>query len=63
MQKSSYSANTKYSGNPDELPYLEHEPGAVQFREAKDARQLGKITTTLGIATSAGAYPVSWLFT
>lgn len=20
----------KYSGNPDELPYLEHEPGAVQ---------------------------------
>ena len=28
----------KYSGNPDELPYLEHEPGAVQFREAKDAK-------------------------
>ena len=36
----------KYSGNPDELPYLEHEPGAVQFREAQDAKQMGKVTTT-----------------
>lgn len=26
----------KYSGNPDDLPYLEHESGAVQFKEARN---------------------------
>ena len=25
----------KYSGNPDGIPCLEHEPGAVQFTDAK----------------------------
>lgn len=27
----------KYSGNPDDLPCIEHEPQAVQFREAANA--------------------------
>ncbi|WP_255345318.1 hypothetical protein [Butyrivibrio sp. WCD3002] len=35
----------KYSGNPDELPYLEHEPGAVPFKEVEDAKALGRLTT------------------
>ena len=51
----------KYSGNPDELPYLEHEPGAVQFREAKDAKQMGKITTTLSIALLLPAIILCWI--
>lgn len=37
----------KYSGNPDDLPYHDHEPGAVQFKEAADAKELSKITTWL----------------
>ena len=28
----------KYSGNPDDIPHLGHEPGAVQFKEAADAK-------------------------
>ena len=51
----------KYSGNPDELPYLEHEPGAVQFREAKDAKQMGKITTTLSISLLLPAIILCWI--
>ena len=40
----------KYSGNPDDLPCLEHEPGAVAFKEAKDAKEMGRISTVLSIA-------------
>ena len=39
----------KYSGNPDDLPYHDHEPGAVQFKEAADAKELSKITTWLSV--------------
>ena len=28
----------KNSGNPDDLPYIEHEPGAVAFKEAQDSK-------------------------
>ena len=51
----------KYSGNPDDLPYLEHEPGAVQFKEAKDAKQLSAITTGLSVAVFFAACAVMWI--
>ncbi len=42
----------KYNLNPDELPYLEHEPNAVPFKEPKDSKTLGLIANglSLGIA-------------
>ena len=43
----------KYSGNPDDIPCLEHEPGAVQFKEAKDPKQLSGI---MSIASAAGDF-------
>ena len=39
----------KYSGNPDDIPCLDHEPGAVQFKEAEDPKQLSRITTIISI--------------
>lgn len=51
----------KYSGNPDDLPYLEHEPGAVQFKEAKDAKALSKITTSLSIGIMLVLIILSWI--
>ena len=39
----------KYSGNPDDIPCLEHEPGAVQFKEAEDPKQLSMIMTVLSV--------------
>ena len=33
----------KYSGNPDDLPHREHEPGAVPFKEVSDVKKLGKL--------------------
>ena len=32
----------KYSGNPDDLPHREHEPGAVKFKEVSDVKALVK---------------------
>ena len=32
----------KYSGNPDDIPCLEHEPGAVQFKEVDDPKSLAE---------------------
>ena len=40
----------KYSGNPDDIPCLDHEPGAVQFKEAKDPKQLSGIMTIISVA-------------
>ena len=47
----------KYSGNPDDIPCLDHEPGAVQFKGAKDPK-LHVLATlgTLGIASAAGDF-------
>ena len=39
----------KYSGNPDDLPCLEHEPGAVPFKEAEDSKTLGRIASIISI--------------
>ena len=49
----------KYSGNPDDLPYREHEPGAVMFKEASDSKQLGKITTIWSIVLFLVLFVVS----
>ena len=40
----------KYSGNPDDLPSIEHEPGAVSFKEAKAANELNKIMTAVSVS-------------
>lgn len=39
----------KYSGNPDDLPYREHEPGAVAFKEPKDSKTLGRIANGIAL--------------
>ena len=39
----------KYSGNPDDLPCLEHEPGAIPFKEAEDSKTLGRIASIIAI--------------
>ena len=51
----------KYSGNPEDLPYLEHEPGAVQFREAKDLKQLSRIMFILALVIIAVLIGLTWL--
>jgi hypothetical protein len=51
----------KYSGNPDDLPYLEHEPGAVQFKEAKDLKQLSKIMFIVALVIIAALLVLTWL--
>ena len=51
----------KYSGNPDDLPYIEHEPGAVAFKEAKDANELNKIITTLSLTIFAVGHVICWI--
>ncbi len=39
----------KYSLDPETLPYKEHEPGAVMFKEAKDSKTLGLIASILSL--------------
>ena len=51
----------KYSGNPDDLPYLEHEPGAVKFKEAEDAAKFGKTIAMLSIVITIVLIIVSWI--
>ena len=51
----------KYSGNPDDLPHLEHEPGAVPFKEVGDAKKLGVLTTILSIVFFMVAAILCWI--
>ena len=51
----------KYSGNPDDLPYLEHEPGAVMFKEVGDANKFSNIVTTLSIVIMAVGFIICWI--
>lgn len=51
----------KYSGNPDDLPYLEHEPGAVKFKEADDAAKFGRIIAVLSIVIVIVLIIISWI--
>ena len=51
----------KYSGNPDDLPCLEHEPGAVQFKEAKNAAQLTVITTVMSVVIFLVSSAAIWI--
>ena len=51
----------KYSGNPDDLPYLEHEPGAVEFKEAGDAEKLGKIATVISLVLLFVGIVLAWI--
>ena len=51
----------KYSGNPDDLPYLEHEPGAVEFKEVKDAKKFGRTIAMLSIIIAIVLIIVSWI--
>ena len=39
----------KYSGNPDDLPYKDHEPGAVAFKEPKSSTALAIIATVIAL--------------
>ncbi len=39
----------KYSGDPADLPCAEPVPGAVQFKEAKDTKELGKIANSISV--------------
>lgn len=50
----------KYSGNPDDIPHLEHEPGAVAFKEAPDSKSLGRLANRIAIIfrRSPGLMPV-----
>ena len=41
--------NGKYSGNEDDLPHMEHEPGAVPFKEPEDSKKLGRIANLIAI--------------
>ncbi len=45
----------KYLGNPNDLPYLEHEPGAVPFKEARDLKQLSKIMFVIALVIGSAA--------
>ncbi len=39
----------KYSGDPKDLPHSEPEPGAVQFKEVKDMKTLGRIANSISV--------------
>ncbi len=39
----------KYSGNPDDLPYTDHEPGAVAFKEPQSMTKLALLANGLAI--------------
>ena len=39
----------KYDLNPDSLPYEEHMPGAVAFKEAKDSKQLAIVANVIAV--------------
>ena len=39
----------KYDMNPDSIPCKEHMPGAIAFKEPKDAEELGKFANKLAV--------------
>lgn len=43
----------KYNMNPDELPYIEHEPNAVPFMKPRDSKTLGLIANGISIGILA----------
>ena len=43
----------KYNGDPDSLPQREHPQGAVKFKEAKDAKTLGRIANLIALRLMA----------
>ena len=45
----------KFSGDPDDLPYLEHEPGAVPFDEPQDPKKLGLIANGIALVIAIAA--------
>lgn len=45
----------KYNGNPDSLPFREHKPGAVKFKEFDDMKKMGIV---LNIAALIIAIPM-----
>ena len=51
----------KYSGNPDDLPCLEHVPGAIPFKEAEDSKTLGRIASIIAIILFILAYAVVYM--
>ena len=51
----------KYSGNPDDLPCLEHVSGAIPFKEAEDSKTLGRIASIIAIILFILAYAVVYM--
>lgn len=50
----------KFSGNPDDIPHLEHEPGAVAFKEPDSPKKLALVAN--GIALVIAIVTVALLF-
>lgn len=46
----------KFSGNPEDIPHLDHEPGAVPFKEEADQKHLGKLFAMLSIVVFLAAF-------
>ncbi|MBQ3925163.1 MAG: DUF3267 domain-containing protein [Firmicutes bacterium] len=51
----------KFSGDPDDLPYLEHEPGAVPFDEPQDPKKLGLIANGIALVIAIAALVILFL--
>ena len=51
----------KYSGNPEDLPSLEHEPGAVRFKEAEDMKQLSTTITIWSFVLLVVTIVLAWI--
>lgn len=51
----------KFSGDPDDLPYLEHEPGAVPFDEPQDPKKLGLIANGIALVIAIVALVILFL--
>jgi hypothetical protein len=51
----------KYSGNPDDLPHREHEPGAVKFKEASDYKTFGKMIAKRSVILVIVLVIVAWI--
>ncbi|MBR2099449.1 MAG: DUF3267 domain-containing protein [Firmicutes bacterium] len=53
----------KYSGNEEDLPRRDHEPGAVAFREVEDSKALSKIANAVSIVILVIAFALLFLRT
>ena len=51
----------KYSGNPDDLPHREHEPGAVKFKEVSDVKALGNLIAMRSVIIIIVLVIVAWI--